>query len=114
MFKKINILLMCLAFFSACGLNTLPAPESTPERIAYAEATLTGITLTVTDLNDKRLISLDDVRAMEKMITNTEDLLDLAKAAMFAADEAKAKGNLVAALTLLKELNKIITRRGTQ
>ena len=75
---------------------------------------MTGITLTVTDLNDKRLISLDDARAMEKMITNTEDLLDLAKAAMFAADEAKAKGNLRAALTLLTELNKIITRRGTQ
>jgi hypothetical protein len=112
MFKKISILLMCVAFFSACGLNTLPAPESTQERIAYAEATLTGITITVTDLNDNRLISLKDVKSMDKMITDTEDLLQLAKAALFAADEAKAKGNLIAALTLLTELNRIITARG--
>lgn len=112
MFKKINILLMCLAFFSACGLNTLPAPESTSEKIAYAEATLTGITITVTDLNDNRLISLEDVKSMDKKITDAEDLLQLAKAALFAADESKAKGDLVAALKLLTELNRIITERG--
>ena len=112
MFKKINILLMCLVFFSACGLNTLPTPESTSEKVAYAEATLTGITLAVTELNDKRLISLNDAISMEKKIGNAEDLLDLAKAALFAADEAKAKGNLAAALTLLTELNRIITERG--
>ncbi|MCK5612975.1 hypothetical protein KAR91_64470 [Candidatus Pacearchaeota archaeon] len=114
MFKKISLVLMLMVFMasSGCGLNTLPAPESTSEKIAYAEATLTGITLTVTDLNDQRLISLNDTLSMEKMITNAEDLLDLAKAAMFAADEAKAKGNLIAALTLLTELNRIITERG--
>jgi len=115
--RRINksVFMLWLILFvgiSGCGLSNLPAPESTPEKIAYAEATLTGITLTVTDLNDKRLISLDDARAMEKKITNTEDLLDLAKAAMFAVDEAKAKGNLVAALMLLTELNRIITERG--
>lgn len=117
MFKKIStilIFMILLSGFSACGLNTLPAPESTSEKIAYAEATLTGITITVTDLNDKRFISLADVKSMEKMITDAEDLLDFAKAALFAANEAKAKGSLVAALTLLTDLNKIITERDQQ
>ena len=115
MFKKISLVLTLMVFLagsSGCGLSNLPAPESTAEKIAYAEATLTGITLTVTDLNDKRLISLNDAISMEKKITDAEDLLYLAKAAMFAADEAKAKGNLVAALKLLTELNRIITERG--
>lgn len=112
MFKRISIYLLCLVIFSACGLNTLPAPESTSEKIAYAETTLTGITITVTDLNNNRLISLTDAEVMEKMITDAEDLLQLAKAALFAADEAKAKDNLVAALTLLTELNRTITERG--
>jgi len=115
MFKKISLILMLMVFLagsSGCSLNNLPAPESTTEKIAYAEATLTGITLTVTNLNDNRLISLADAQAMEKMITDAEGLLQFAKAALFAADEAKAKGNLVAALTLLTELNRIITERG--
>ena len=111
--KRINksIFMLWLILFvgiSGCGLSNLTSPESTTEKIAYAEATLTGITITVTDLNDQRLISLKDAQSMDRMITNVEDLLQLAKAALFAADEAKAKGNLVAALTLLTELNRII------
>lgn len=115
MFKKIKtvlVLMVLIVGLSGCGLNTLPAPESTSEKIAYAEATLTGITITVTDLNDKSIISLADAVAMEKKIADAEDLLKFAKAALFAANESKAKGELFAALSLLKELNEIVVERG--
>ena len=115
MFKNMRTGLVLIVFFvglSGCGLSDLPVPESTAEKIAYAEATLTGITITVTELNDSRIISLEDAVFMDEKITNAEDLLKLAKAALLTVDEAKARSELSAALSLLKELNKIIIERG--
>ena len=61
------VVFMILLISSGCaslGGNT-PAPKSNGEKLAYAEATLTGLTVIATRLNEAKLLSLEEVKSIE-------------------------------------------------
>lgn len=115
MFRRTKELSMCLVMivcFMAVGCASLGGkmvtPETTEEKLAYAEATLTGLTLTATQLNDAHLITLEQAKETENLITKVELALRLGRVALNGKDDKTALDQLITIQSFLLELNTFV------
>ena len=93
MFKRLKegfLIVACLTAFMAVGCASLggkiTVPEPPEEKLAFAEATLTGLTLAAVQLNNAQLITLEKAKEIENIITKTELAIRLGRVALNGKD----------------------------
>ena len=110
--KGFRILTAAIIMFVMVGCAGLTGktvvPKTTGEKLAYAEATLTGLTLATIKLNEARLIPLEKVKKFEIIITSAELSLKLGRLALMVHNAEGAIKQLDAVTDILIELNSFV------
>lgn len=106
------IVFMVLLVSSGCAsFGERVTPQTDGEKLAYAEATLTGLTVMATQLNNARLIPLDKIKDIENGINSAELAIRLGRVALMGKDNKTALAQLATATGLLKELTIFIEEK---
>lgn len=110
MFKKVLIAILALSMFAGCASfgGKIVVPETPEEKLAYAEATLTGLTITTVQLNNAHLITLEEAKETENIITKVELALRLGRVALNGKDDETALDQLITIQRFLLELNTFV------
>ena len=105
-FKYIGLVL-AFVFLTGCASlgGKIVVPETTEEKLAFAEATLTGLTLAAVQLNDAQLITLEKAKETESLISKTELALRLGRVALNGKDADTALKQLDLIQDFLLTLN---------
>jgi hypothetical protein len=107
----VGTMLVCIVFLSSgcagIGGNTV-TPKTDGEKLAYAEATLTGITIIATRLNEAKLLSLEEVKSIERGITKAELTIWLGRIALLGKDAKTVEAQIALVQEVLTELTSFI------
>lgn len=91
---------LLLALFVA-GCATIAKPQTTEQKLMYAQAQVGAAYKTVADLRKRDAISKEDGRATIDKIDEADKSVKLARTALQAGDISTAEGKLSVALTAL-------------
>ena len=113
--KQWHLIIGMLICFTMVGCASIGGkvvvPETTEEKLAFAEATLTGLTLAAVQLNDAQLITLEKAREIEILISKTELALRLGRVALNGKDADTALKQLFLIQDFLLALNTYVESR---
>jgi hypothetical protein len=109
MFKRFMLILLLFVMVGCAGLSGNRVVPKTPgEQLAYAEATLTGLTLASISLNDARMIPLEKAKELEVIITKAELSLKMGRLALVAHNADGALEQLYVVQNILVELTSFV------
>lgn len=109
MIKKLIAIAAVIFMVGCAGLGgNVTTPKTDGEKLAYAEATLTGLTIVATKLNDARLIPLDKIKEVERNITKAELVIRLGRVALQGKDSKTVAEHISLAYDILGTLNTFI------
>ena len=102
----IGAMLICFMAVGCASIGgKITVPETPEEKLAYAEATLTGLTLAAVQLNNAQLITLEKAKEIESIISKTELAIRLGRVALNGKDADTALKQLECIQDFLLELN---------
>ena len=104
-------LFIALILATLVGCQSMPAPKSTAQQIAYAQATLTGLTNSAASLVETGTLSKEDGRAALKSIIEAQAGLDLARTLLGQQKPADAVSQLQLVQKILVELNAYLVEK---
>lgn len=108
--RSLVLLIVMASMFSGCASlgGKITVPESPEEKLAFAEATLTGLTLAAVQLNNAELITLEKAKEIESIISKTELAIRLGRVALNGKDADTALKQLICIQDFLLELNSYV------
>lgn len=98
-------LFILLALAVLVGCQSMPAPKSTAQQIAYAQATLTGLANTSASLVETGVMSKEDGRSVLKSIVEAQAGIDLSRTLLGQQKPVDAVSQLQLVQKILIELN---------
>jgi hypothetical protein len=107
---KYTFVAAVLAILSACAQMGAVSPQTTRERIAVAQASVTEIRRQTTVLLSAGTIKVDDAENVQAMANNARTAIDLARVTL-DADPKAADAKLATATTLLTALQSYLVTR---
>jgi hypothetical protein len=115
--KQIKALITILAFalISACAQIGFVTPQTTSQRIAVAQASVTEVRRQTTVLLNAKAIKADDAENIQNLANNARTAIDISRAVLLADPTATAAADakLAVATTLLTSLQQyLITKQG--
>ena len=103
-----------LIMITACAALGLSAPQGFDQQLAQAYGVHTAVVQTASQSLDSGAMSQEDGRRVYQLAQDSRSVLDAAKAAELAGDQAGAQKNLVLALTGLNALQSFLTSKGVK
>lgn len=113
--QRLLVLLLVTALISACASTGSVMPQTTRERIAVAQASVTEIRRQTTVLLKAGTIKVDDAENIQNMANNARTAIDIARSVLDADPGAtvSADAKLQTATTLLSALQSyLLTKAG--
>ena len=104
-------LFLALALALLVGCQSMPAPKSTAQQIAYAQATLTGLANSAAQLVESNALSKEDGRKVLKSIQEAQAGIDLARSLLGQNKPVDAVSQLQLAQKILIELNAYLAEK---
>jgi len=103
-----------LVMLSACAALGLSTPKGFDQQLAEAYGVHTAVVQTADQSVNAGSLSKEDGKRVYQLAQDSRGVLDAAKAAELAGDQAGAQRNLVLALTGLQALQTFLTSKGVK
>ena len=107
---RLLLALTALTVFACATTQNMPVPKTTSEKIAYAEATLTGLVNAAATLTETNIIDLDTAQKINDAAREADNLLTTARKLLKDGNEVKASDVLMEAEKALVRLNELISK----
>jgi len=108
---RLYLPLLALLLISACASLGITPPQSIDQRLAYTTGQITAIRGAAANALAAKSITAADAEKVLSMTDDAKALVDGAKAALSAGDEAGAQNRLVLATSVLTALREFLGRK---